>query len=1152
MKKQLLFMLIVSSYFFGVQNTFSQLRFTENKGQWDEKVQYRANIQAGYLHLYRTSFIYTYYDAKKLGNLHLSGTQNRTHHGKTNLNTSVPIREMIAAHGVQVRLVGTQENSILIPEQKHDQIYNYFLGKNSKGSRVKTFGKVTYQNIYSQTDLIFYDQDNHLKYEFVLAPKAKTKKIAMQYIGADTIFLKNGNLHVRTSLNEVIEQKPYSYQLIKGKKIEVPCAFKLERNIVRFVFAKGYNKKYPLVIDPVLVFATYSGSAADNWGNTATFDIQGNLYSGGSVFGINFPVSVGAYQVNFSGQIDVGILKFDSLGTDLIYATYLGGERSDVPISLIVNNSGSLIILGVTSSENFPTGPLSYNATFSGGDPITPLGSMPFNNGTDIFVASLDSSGEQLLNATYIGGSANDGINGEAPNANNGILNRNYGDEYRADVIVDNDDNVYVVSNTRSFDFPVTITGTLQGVQDGVLFKLNKELSTLEWSRYLGGSANDAIYSVKLDTSGNIIIAGGTNSLDFPTTSGVLHENILGNVDGFVSVLSNAGDTVIASTYLGTNNYDQVYFIDVDRDRNIACYGQTSGSYPITSGVYSNPNSGQFIHKLNSELSNTIFSTVVGSRRGTPDICPTAFLLNSCSHIYVAGWGSDIGEPGHFLGSTNSMPVLDADQSTTDGNDFYMAVLSSDASELLYATYLGGISGPGEHVDGGTCRFDKNGIVYHAVCACRDLSSFPTTPGAWSNVNRSSNCNNAAFKFDLATLKAQFQVVEDEAICAPKTVNFNNLSIGGTSFLWRFGDGTTSTEANDVSHTYTQPGTYDVTLRIEDEATCRVLDVFVATIEVSPQNFGVGQRVHTICYNDSVQLSAFGGDFGSYTWTPATGLNSDTIANPIASPDITTTYNVRIVNEHGCMVDSQFVVNVLPELSAEFEVQEFAQCGSIDFVVLQDLSTGADSYTWDLGDGRVFQNQFPGDTITYQDGSYTIRLTVQNSNGCTEQKEMPITIQQLTTDFNIFSDYQCGELPTISFENLSTLGAVSTWDFGDGTSFQGTTPPAHIYSEPANYTVRLHTELSGCIGMKENSIFIESVTPPNVFTPNSDNLNETFVIPSQFSGWKLVVNNRWGEVVYESDNYQNDWSAEGLPSGTYYYRIVRDEQSCKGAVKIIR
>ena len=198
-----------------------------------------------------------------------------------------------------------------------------------------------------------------VKYDFILAPYADHTQIVLEYSGAEQLTLENGRLIVRTSVGEVIEQKPIAFQWIDGKKIAVACEYLLEGNQLSFCFPLGYDPCYELTIDPLLIFSTYSGSVADNWGSTATPAENGNLYSAGVTSHVNaggsFPATPGAFQTTYGGLYDIGILKYDSAGKRLLYATYLGGDNSESPHSLVVNAKNELIVLGTTSSFNFPT-----------------------------------------------------------------------------------------------------------------------------------------------------------------------------------------------------------------------------------------------------------------------------------------------------------------------------------------------------------------------------------------------------------------------------------------------------------------------------------------------------------------------------------------------------------------------------------------------------------------------------------------------------------------------------------------------------------------------------------------------------------------------------------------------------------------------------
>jgi hypothetical protein len=182
-----------------------------------------------------------------------------------------------------------------------------------------------------------------------------------------------------TTVNTVTETPPYCYQAVGNGPQEVRSQYVLRGNVLSFGFPAGYRRELPLVIDPYLVFSTYSGSFTDNWGFTATYDEAGNLYSGGIEFGNRFPVSTGAFQVNFSGQIDVAVLKYNPEGSQLLYATYVGGGGVEVPHSLIVNKADELVILGTTASTNFPTTAGAYDRQLSRGASADPLSYLYYN-----------------------------------------------------------------------------------------------------------------------------------------------------------------------------------------------------------------------------------------------------------------------------------------------------------------------------------------------------------------------------------------------------------------------------------------------------------------------------------------------------------------------------------------------------------------------------------------------------------------------------------------------------------------------------------------------------------------------------------------------------------------------------------------------------
>ncbi len=1166
LKKYFLFVFLFLFFF----RTFAQerkifdsqtaIKFTENKNQWDKKVLYRAQLDGGVLFLEKNAFTYNFYDKETLRN---------NHTGRNKTTSGAPIR----SHAFKTTFLNALKTVATTATQLTHDYTNYFIGKDKSkwAGDAKNFREVNYKNIYSGIDLQVVGLQNSLKYNFIVAPLSNPKEIALFYEGLDKIKLDKGRLQLTTSVNAMVEQKPYAYQYIDGYEVEVPCEFVLNNTTLSFRFPKGYDNSIELIIDPILVFACSSGSTADNFGMTATYDASGNLYSGGTCFDIGFPTTLGAYDVTFNGAIaygrtDVVITKYDSSGTFLQYSTYIGGATStEIVTSLVVNNNDELLLYGATGSSDFPVTPTAFDTTFNGGILLRFVynGSY-FDNGTDIYVAKFNATGTTLLASTFIGGSLNDGVNvnndsvlfSAGPPAVYEFpadsLQYNYGDQFRGEINVDLLGNAYVASSSRSGNFPIVggFDNTLGGEQDAVAFKFNSDLSVLLWSTFLGGTDNDAGYALAIDDSLNVYITGGTRSNNFPSTPGVLRTTYQGGkADGYISKIKNNGSALLASTYWGTTAYDQCYFIQFDRDSNVYVVGQTEGLMPVTAGVYNNPNSGQFISRMNYDLTVLGFSTVFGNGSGTPNISPSAFLVDECKNIYVSGWGGKIVPP---VTSTTGMPLTaDAVQPTTDGHNFYLIVLSADASSLIYATYFGGASS-WEHVDGGTSRFDKKGIIYQSVCAgCGGNDDFPVTPGSWpytspiytplspgvpsTGINMNSNCNNGTFKFDFQVppVDADFSI-DTSAGCAPFSVTFNNQSSPYGTYLWNFGSGDTTSVIYNPTHVFSIPGTYLVSLILYNNA-CKVSDTAYSYITVYPgitANFGLnslpcsntialtdssvaspaswlwdfgdgsssslqnpshtypssGNYVvtliattingcadstsiafdnsggasissnQTICEGGAASISATGGF--AYSWSPSSGLNNSTIANPIASPASSTSYTVAIstVNPMGdtCIVSLSTNITVIDP--ALFPISAVADNDSIflgSSTIIHAITDTTLTILWSPATGLSNPNSF--NTTASPTTTTTYTLTVIDSSGC--PKTATVTIYVLSM--------QC---------------------------------------DPAD-------------------VFV-----PNTFTPNGDGQNDVlFVRANMITEMYFAVYNRWGEMVFETTNQNVGW--DGIYKG---------------------
>ena len=1084
MKKQLMLILLFIASVLALSarkpaDTLSAGRceFVQNQGQWNESVLFKANLYGGAIFFETNGFTVSLLHPQQLEEIH-----EAKHSGKPFPRTTVD------AAAYRVHFLNSLPSPKVAGAKPFDYYNNYYIGKDPTrwASKVQIFNRLHYQQLYPNIDLFFTEESGYLKYEFHIAPGGDPNQIQMQYDGLKSISKVGEELLLHTAVDRVLELPPYAYQInSQSDTIRIACSYHLQENVVSFEFG-DYDPTLPLVIDPTVVFSSYSGSTADNWGYTATYDSHGNLYGGGITFGQGYPTTLGAYQVDFCGQIDVSISKFDASGSFLHYATYIGGSASDIPHSLHVNDNDELYLFGTTGSSDFPVTATAFDTTFNGGPNTTLSTSQTFSNGADIFVAKLSADGTQLPASTYIGGSGNDGLNTASG------LRKNYADDNRGEIIVDENSNVYVVTSTHSLDFPVTTTifqPDSFSKQDVCVFKLSQDLSTLIWSTCFGGSGNDAGYSMYLAADKSVYFCGGTTSPDLPVTANAFQPSYADTVvsgDGFVAHLSANGNLLLHSTYLGKTSYDQAYLIKGDNDDFPHVLGQTSadGLQWIQNASYYVPGGGQFLIKLSHDLTSAVWSTAFGSGNGGPDISPTALMVDYCNSIYLSGWGS---HQLNGFGGTTGLPITnDAFQITTDGSDFYFLALSENASNIVYATYFGGATSQArEHVDGGTSRFDKHGRIYQAVCAgCHSIngtSSFPTTPGAYATQNGSDNCNLGAIKIDFNMPVVVADFLMPNVICLPDTVffeNFSQLISNQTSITWYFGDGTSSSDW-EPNHVYQTTGYYEVTLIVQDLGSCNVSDTLKKRILVLSNSSSTLPTVN-ICEGDFAELGIPPSIGVDYLWSPASTLSNPTISNPIATPEETTTYTL-VASTSAC-IDTITQEVTLHSLEAFFGSVSGSMSDTIiclnSSATLTVHVTTEDSYHVDWSENADFQSYIAENTdfvIVSPTATQTYYARVQ-TDYCTKVIPIHVIVNQLTSSVSdylrCFEDYlelsvsHSGGIPPYQY----------SWQLNDGTTYGGAHPqvaPQHS----TNYTVTV-TDALGCTSVSEGHITVREGTFP--------------------------------------------------------------------------
>lgn len=1079
------------------------LKFTENLGQWDDFIRYRMQLDGGHLYFENDGLTYSFYDKRKVRSMHRGGL----------LKGLTP---EIKFHTVKVKFLGSNPSSLSQAFDRGDDYENFFLGndQNKWKSNVRNYHRILYKNIYSNIDYEAITSTIGLKYNFYLHPGADASQIQMKYEGAEKLKLKNGQLIVATSIDSIIENKPYAYQRINGEIKIVSCKYNLKDDVLSFVFPNGYNRNFDLVIDPVLIFAAQSGSTADNFGMTATYDGNGNLYAGGTVFNNGYPTTVGAYSVNFSGVAangitDVVVTKYNSTGTNLVFSTYLGGTQAEIVTSLITDAAGNLYLYGATGSSNFPTSGSPYDASFNGGTLISfVFNGTTFNNGSDIYVSKFNSTGTTLMGSTYIGGSNNDGINynNYAPPSHvvfpcfqpagytlfneypADSLQYNYGDQYRGEIQLDKNNDVYVASSTKSSNFPTVnaFQAALNGKQDAIVFKLSNNLSSLLYSTYLGGSKNDAGYSIIVDDTLQAYVTGGTYSTDFPVKPGCYQTTPGGGkADGYLAKIGPTGNTLLKATYVGTSSYDQSYFVQSDRIGRIYIFGQSLGNMPVTPGIYSNPNSHQFLMRFNNQLTTLDKSTVFGSGQPTIDISPSAFSVDKCSgSISLSGWG------GNFINCNylNNMPITPGAFQTTvpNGHDFYFMSLQPNFVSLKYGTYFGGNLSE-EHVDGGTSRISESGALYQSMCAgCGGNDDFPVSTGAWPNTpgnpNHAANCNNGVVKFDFQPKVTAAIASNTTAGCGSVTVTYTNLSSPGLIYLWNLGGGpndTTSVILNP-SHTYTNVGTYTITLLVIENVYCNTRDSTQIIITVHPQPTAAFTSTITPCLNTFSVTNNSAGPGNSYSWNFGDATSTTTLSNPVHTYSASGNYTVTLVtsNSFGCKDSVKQPVNVFifnPGVANGTTI-----CNGYTTSI---SASGGTSYTWSPS-AQVSNTSIANPVVTPTTTTiYTV--TVYNNTGgnnCIATLTTNVTVNpKPTANFN-FSINPCGG--GVYFNDLSTIN-IATWQWSlSATATSTVQNPYNFYSSGGTHTISLIAiNTDGCKDTLEQVITVPIPPPVSVNAP---------------------------------------------------------------------
>jgi len=542
------------------------LRFETNQGQWNPEVRYLARSGGG--------------------------------------------KVALTDHGPSLRLPGAGRMDLVLEGAAPPRIQpleplaartDYFVGDRSAWhTGITSYARVRYAQVYRGIDVIYYGNQGRLEYDFVLAPGADAASIRMRFRGADRLRVTaDGDLEVQAGGATIIEKRPDVRQgaaMISGRYVL------LARDLAAFRVGP-YDRSRPLVIDPVLLYSTYMGGTADDQVNAIKLGANGLLYVTGSTNNSDMPYVNGAYSNVVVGATNIFLAILDTTaagGYRPTYFSYIGGDRIDIPLAMVLDAQGDVYLTGTTTSPSFP---------MVGNSILTTNGSSL----TEAFVLELNPAlyGEiSLLYTTFLGGTQGN-TSGNA-------------------IDLDQAGDIFVVGTTLAGDFPVTGNAyqtSLWGGQDTFLIEINTSITTPVYSTFLGGELDDDGRGVAVAPNGLVYIAASTESTEFPMAGYSYQGSLAGNYDLVIAVIDPTQfgiESLIYATYFGGSDTEEVRGMAVDRNGSLLLTGYTlSSDFPVT------PDAAQLKYGGNGD----IFAAVVNP-------FDPRFLLYS---TYLGGSDCDVG-----------------------------------------------------------------------------------------------------------------------------------------------------------------------------------------------------------------------------------------------------------------------------------------------------------------------------------------------------------------------------------------------------------------------------------------------------------------------------------------------------------------------------
>ncbi len=644
-----------------------------------------------------------------------------------------------------------------------------------------------------------------------------------------------------------------------------------------------------VLLSDSLIYSTFLGGEDYDIATSIVVDTSDNIYVAGYTSSFDFPTTDGAYQQELNdGDIidqDIFVSKFSAGGRQLEFSTFIGSAEADYCESIAIDDNGYIHLTGYTDySDNFPVTDGAFQRVHSGG--------------FDAFIIKLQPDGSGLYYSTLLGGD---------------------GDEYATSIDIAPGGNAAIAGYTTymkdSLPYPAA-NNAFQKITNGkneiFIAKVDGSGSNLLVSTLFGGSGDDFAADMKIDSEGNYLITGETNSADLPAGLKVLYDTLNDTLgaggDGFVAKFNSSGTELLFSTYLGGMGSDYGYGIAIDKSDNFYIAGVTQSSdFPVTPDAYddsyndTDPETGRgdvFVCKFSNRRKDLEYSTFIGGEGTDRGL---AIFTDDFLNAYVTGSTDyeDFPTTPDAAGRTYN--------DSTQRSDAFLARLNPDGQILRYASYIGGKRrdvGRGVTVDAG-----RNAIITGFTSSV----DFPTASAFDSVYNGEGKTD--AFISILPPPYIDVFAGEDVDICLGDSVRLSAKSFGGVgklSYRWSPPDYLSSTIIKSPTAYPADNITYTVT--ISDSTGVAISDKIIVRVhnKSAPEISGP----ITVFRNSKSKYYSQRDYYGEYYWNVAGGkiiegggTNEITVAWTDSSLGVV---GLVLTNIGGCSDSAQtLVVNII-------------------------------------------------------------------------------------------------------------------------------------------------------------------------------------------------------------------------------------------------